>query len=66
MRTLQRCDATMANIDDPELSFQQTENDNSEPPTDTTSFQFVPDKIIDFSISQVSIFTQIFHLHHHP
>ncbi|XP_012558100.1 zinc finger protein 181 [Hydra vulgaris] len=42
----------MAANDDQEITFQQQDAEQSEPPCDTTSFQFVPEKIVDFSMTQ--------------
>ena len=43
----------MANLEETEISFQQQEVPQNEPPSDLSSFQFVPEKIVDFSILQV-------------
>ena len=43
----------MATIEETEITFQENENTATDGSTDLTSFQFVPDKIIDFTISQV-------------
>ena len=43
----------MATIEETEITFQENENTGTDGSTDLTSFQFVPDKIIDFTISQV-------------
>ena len=43
----------MATIEETEIAFQENENAAADGSTDLTSFQFVPDKIIDFTISQV-------------
>ena len=45
----------MAANEEQEITFQQQDIEQSEPPSDLTSFQFVPEKIVDFSISQVMI-----------
>ncbi|XP_066935060.1 uncharacterized protein [Clytia hemisphaerica] len=42
----------MANIEEAEITFQQQEPAQNEPPADLSSFQFVPEKIVDFSILQ--------------
>ena len=44
---------SMANLEENEISFQQEEVQPNEPPSDLSSFQFVPEKIVDFSILQV-------------
>ena len=43
----------MATIEEPEISFQQAETSQNDPPPDLSSFQFVPEKIVDFTIMQV-------------
>lgn len=46
---------TMATMEGNEISFSQQENAPSEAQADFTSFQFLPEKIVDFSIMQVIV-----------
>jgi len=50
----------MASIEETEISFQQQETTQNEPPADLSSFQFVPEKIVDFSIMQVRFYLDYF------